>query len=471
LRLALDPDTRRIDGGRVLVGGSPLRILRLTAAGAVAVEGLVAGDSVGPAPTRQWLARRLLDSGLAQPRPPAVLAEAPRVAIVIPVRDRPAGLASTLAALAATTGDRRAPIVVVDDGSVGPGTADIARAAGARVVRHERHRGPAAARNSGWRSTDADVVAFVDADCVPSEGWLDALLPHFVDASVAAVAPRIAPAAPLGARRWLFAYERVRSPLDRGSREGAVRPRSRIPFVPAATLLVRRRVLEEVGGFDEDLVVGEDVDLVWRLAGTGWTVRYEPAATVAHPIRPDTVAWLRQRFDYGTSAAALGVRHGRAVAPLTVSLWSAAAWGLGAVRRPVTGLGVAPATTALLARRLGALDHPWREATELAGRGHLGAGRLIADAARRAWWPLAIPVALGSRRARPAVAAAFVVPPLVDWARQRPPLDPVRWAAASVADDLAYGAGVWAGVVRTRSPTALVPDLASWPGRRPAVES
>jgi mycofactocin system glycosyltransferase len=464
----MDPDTRRTDGGRVLIGGSPLRILRLTVAGAVAVEGLIAGEPVGEAPTRQWLARRLLDGGLAHPRPAPLREPAPRVEIVIPVRDRPAGLAATLAALAT---ERHPPVVVVDDGSIGPGTADIARVAGARVLRHERSRGPAAARNTGWRSTDADVIAFVDADCVPADGWLDALLPHFVDPAVGAVAPRIVTSAPLGTPRWLVDYEGSRSSLDRGRREGPVRPRSRIPFVPAATLAVRRSALEEMGGFDEDLLVGEDVDLVWRLAAAGWTVRYEPAATVAHPIRPDTAAWLRQRFEYGSSAAALGNRHGGAVAPLTVSGWSAMAWGLAAVRCPLAGLGVAAATTGVLARRLHGLDHPWREATNLAGRGHLGAGRLVADATRRAWWPLAIPLGLGWRRARPAVAAAFVVPPLVEWVKERPPMNPVLWTVARIVDDFAYGAGVWAGAARARSATALLPDLANWPGRRPAIEA
>jgi len=460
--VVLDPATRRTDGGRVLIGGSPLLILRLTAAGAIAVEGLVAGDPVGQAPTRQWLARRLLDTGMAHPRPAAI--PAPATAIVIPARDRPAGLSSTLRALGS------AAVMVVDDGSSGPGTAAAATAAGAVVTRHDHPRGPAAARNTGWHSRDADVIAFLDADTVPPEGWIDALLAHFADPAVGAVAPRIVTTPPMAGPRWLAAYERVRSPLDRGPLEGAVRPRSRIPFVPAAALLVRRTALEELGGFDEKLTVGEDVDLVWRLHAAGWTVRYEPAVTVAHPSRPDTRAWLRQRYTYGTSAAPLGARHGRAVAPLTVGGWSAAAWTLVALRRPVAGLGVGAATTALLARRLRPLERPVAEAARLAGAGHLGAGRLIADAVRRSWWPLALPLAVGWRRVRPAVAAAFVVPPLVEWARERPPLDPLRWTLARVADDLAYGAGVWAGAVRARSATALVPDLSNWPGRGPAIE-
>ena len=453
---------------------------------------------------------------MAHPRPPAP--PRLRVAVVVPARDRPAGLAATLAALrprpwtvdvdrgavvadgvlaeapsaadgviaeapsaadgvlaeAPTAGvpvdGGSPPVIVVDDGSLGPGTAIAAHAGHAHVERHDRPRGPAAARNTGWRLSDADVVAFVDADCVPSEGWLAVVLRHFADPGVGAVAPRIAPAAGPGTRRWIAAYERHRSPLDMGDQEGRVRPRSRIPYVPAAALVVRRSALESVDGFDEDLFAGEDVDLVWRLVEAGWTVRYEPRAVVGHPVRPDLGAWLEQRFVYGSSAAALAARHDKAVAPLAVSGWSAAAWALVALRRPAAGAVVAAGTTALLAPRLRSLEHPAQEALRLGGLGHLQAGRQIADAVRRVWWPVAVPLALRWRRVRPALLAAFVVPPLLDWIRHRPPLDPVRWTAARVADDLAYGAGVWRGAVGARSAASLRPDLASWPGRRRAIE-
>jgi mycofactocin system glycosyltransferase len=463
-RIALDPGARRTDGGRVLIGGAPLRILRLTAAGARALDALAQGAPVGEAPTSQWLARRLLDTGLAHPRPSPL---APSVTAVVPVRDRPAGLAATLEALAAAGAPE---VVVVDDGSDGPGTAWAAERGGATVVRHEEARGPGAARNTGAKSTASEVIAFVDADCTPSPGWLEPLLPHFGDETVGAVAPRVIAGHRVGTPRWLGEYEVARSPLDRGTREAPVRPRGVVPFVPAAALLVRRRAFEDIGGFDEDLRTGEDVDLVWRLHEAGWAVRYEPAATVVHPPRPDAAAWLRQRYDYGSSAAPLAARHRSAVAPLTVSGWSALAWALICARRPAAGAAVGIGTTVLLARRLGALEHPWREAVTLAGRGHLAAGRLCADAVRRAWWPAALGVAAGWRRARPGIAAAFIVPPLLEWVRERPALGPGRWLLARVADDTAYGAGVWAGAVRMRSAAALVPDLSNWPGRRPAVE-
>jgi mycofactocin system glycosyltransferase len=458
MALALDPATRRIDDGTVLVGGAPLRLMRLTAAGARLVDRFASGEPVPAARTGQRLARRLLDAGMAHPRLAGVAAQfvAADVAVVIPVRDRDAGLTRTLDLLGQV-----GEVVVVDDGSSDPAAieATVARAGShVRLVRHDTSRGPAAARNTGWRAATATppVIAFVDADVEPEAGWLPELLAHLADPAVAAVAPRVAPVASSTTPAWLAAYEQVRSPLDLGPDEATVRPGSRVPYVPTAALLVRRDALAASGGFDEAMPHGEDVDLVWRLAAAGSTVRYEPRAVVRHPVRPGLPAWLRQRYDYGSSAAPLAVRHHGAVAPLTVSGWSAAAWGLVAAGAPAAGVALGAASTAALAPKLANLCHPWREAVRLAGLGNLYAGRQVADALRRAWFPLAVPLAL-HRRSRPALAAALVVPALIESIERRPRLDVLRWTTLRLVDDLAYGAGLWAGSVAARTTAALRP--------------
>ena len=478
-RLAPDPATRRIDGGHVLVGGSPLRLLRLSAAGRSTVEGWWEGRAVGPSPAQQALARRLLDAGMAHPRPPAPAGPpGASITLVVPVRGRPEGLARVLEELAPHV----AAVIVVDDGSPdGDAIEKATRRVGAgtpvRLIRHDESGGPAAARNTGWREAETDLLLFVDTDCSaprPSAPeWLAALAAHLADPGVAVVAPRVV-ADPARAPARLAAYDSVRSPLDLGPGEGPVRPRSRVPFVPAAALLVRRSALAEVDGFDEDLRVGEDVDLVWRLAAAGWTVRYEPAVTIAHEVRPGLRSWMAQRFLYGTSAAPLDRRHPRAATPLAISSWTAAAWAAAGAGRPDVGAAVAGVTTALLAPRLRGIEHPWAEAARLAGRGHVAGGRLVAEALRRAWWPFVATGALVSRRVRRVALAAVVLPPAADIAlgkRSDAALGPHEWLALRLLDDVSYGAGVWAGALRARSAGALRPDLTTWPGRRPAVES
>ena len=443
-RVELDPSARRIDDGRVLVGGTPLRVLRLTDAGAQLLDRLVAGAPVPAGAGARRLVRRLVDGGVLHPRPsvPGTL-RSTDVAAVIPVRG--------------------------DDPS--PARAAAAGAAEIVVVADEDGDGPAAARNRGWRPVRADVVAFLDADTAAAPGWLEALLAHLDDPSVGAVAPRVRTSA-AGAPAWLSAYEAVRSPLDLGPLAAPVRPGSRVPYVPTAALLVRRAALEDVGGFDESLRVGEDVDLVWRLHAAGWRVRYEPTVEVRHPSRSTLAAWARQRFRYGTSAAPLAERHGAAVAPLGISGWSAAAWALVLLGRPVAGLAVGAGTTAALAPKLRGLRHPAREAVRIAGVGNLYAGRAAADALRRPWWPLALLLGWRVRRTRPALLAAATVPALLEWREQRPRIGGAQFVALRLLDDVAYGAGLWAGCARARSTRALRPVLAGpFPPPQPADEA
>ncbi len=451
--LELDPAVRRIEGGRVLVGGAPLRVVRLTEAGARWLDRAAAGAPLSTAAGPRRLAGRLVDGALAQPKPrlgdgPAVDA----VTVIVPVRDDAAGLARTLA----STGPV-AEVIVVDDGSADAGA--VRRVVnGGRVVRNETPRGPSAARERGRRAAGTPVVAFVDAGVELPPGWLAPLLAHLGDDGVGAVAPRVR-AGRGSAPSWLAAYERVRSPLDLGPLAGSVAPGGRVPYVPTATLVVRRDALLSVGGFDERLRFGEDVDLVWRLGAAGWRVRYEPSVEVSHPSRSTLPAWMGQRVRYGSSAAILARRHPGAVAPLRVSGWRALAWAAVAAGRPAVGAGIGATTTAALVPRLRGLDHPVQEAIRLAGRGNLWAGRAVADAVRRPWWPLAVGLAITSRRSRRALLAAATLPALLEWRERRPALGPARFAALRLLDDASYGAGVWLGCVRVRSFAALVPTF------------
>jgi mycofactocin glycosyltransferase len=440
----LDPSVLLLPEDRALLGGTPLVLLRLGAAGWRVVEAIRDG---APLPAGHGpLTNRLLDAGAIHP---VVITRPPRpgeITVVIPAyraqRERLCDLVATLAPL---------PVVIVDDGSDPP----LHAVPGAELIRRDTNGGPGAARTTGVASVGTPLVAFLDADTEPEPAWLDALVPHFDDPVVGAVAPRVRSSPGTGARAR---YETARSPLDLGAGPAVVRPGSRVPYLPAAAIVVRVEALRAVGGFDEELRVGEDVDLVWRLHAAGWRVRYEPAATVQHVPRPTWAAWLRQRHLYGTSAAPLASRHGPAVAPVRLDRWSIVVWVL-AIVHPLAGAAVAAGTTAALARKLRALRSPWPVSVRLAGLGNLYAGRVLASALVRAWAPGTLLAAIVSRRARRVVIAALILPPLLTWRRGRSPLDPARAVALSIADDAAYGTGVWRGVWRARSLAAVRPDL------------
>jgi mycofactocin glycosyltransferase len=481
IRLTPDPGTRLVADGSVLVGGSPARVLRLTPGGAHQVAGWLGGTPVPPGTAARTLARRLLDAGIANPRPERTggppLAD---VTVVIPVRDRHAELARCLAGL------RDLPhVTVVDDASADPvAIKRIAAEHGASVIHRPVNGGPGTARNTGLAAADTEFVAFLDSDCVPAPGWLDGLLPHFADPAVGAVAPRIVPHEQ--GSGWLARYEGASSSLDMGARPSIVRPGSRVPYVPGAAVVVRKAAAGD--GFVDGMYVGEDVDFVWRMAAAGWRVRYEPQAVMGHDHRIAFRAWFARRADYGTSAAVLEQLHPGAVRPLYASWWTAGAWTAALSGRPVTAAALTAAATALLARRLSrvtgerwplpgrpvgppSLDNSnkrrrvtwparstaWELAVGLAGGGTLDAYRPLGSALSRTWWPVALPAALAVRRLRLPVAALILAPPLLDWADRRPPLDPARYVAARLLDDAAYSIGVWQGCLARRTVQPLLP--------------
>ena len=193
------------------------------------------------------------------------------VAVVVATRDRPRQLARLRESLDRQTyGDFS--LVVIED---------------------TEGRGPSWARNRGWRSVDADLIAFVDDDCVASPGWLAALVDGAGEGGVV-VQGRVEPASEM-------------TPFSRSLvvRDGPG------PWFQTANVLYPRTVLEATGGFDEDAFpyVGEDTDLAWRARAAGASFAWAPDAVVRHDVvRFGPVGALRFPFRWSDSVK-LFARH------------------------------------------------------------------------------------------------------------------------------------------------------------------
>lgn len=446
--IRLDPAVRRLDGGSALLGGSPTTLLRLKpkAAELIADGALTVADA-----TTAALARRFLDLGIAHPmlEPAAIL----DLTVIVPVKDNQPGVDRLLQVLGGLK------TIVIDDGSATPVRAP-------HVIRHERSRGPAAARNTGLRSATTEFVVFIDSDAVPVDGWLEILSAHFADPMLALAAPRIiglADPADRGSSSALVRYEAIRSSLDLGAKPGPVVPRSPVAYVPSAAMMVRRAAVLD-GGFDERMHVAEDVDLCWRLHEAGWRLRYEPAAQVAHEHRATLRKWLGRKAFYGLGAAPLAERHAGAVAPMVLAPWSAAA-GAGLLTGTKAGAAGAVAATGFAAvklrKTLGGLKNPGAAAARLIAMGLGGALWQLASGICRHYWPLAVVAGLCSRRARRVIAVVAIGEGLADWWTHDGPgnLDPARYVLLKRLDDAGYGAGLWWGAIRSGSLRALAPRV------------
>lgn len=205
--------------------------------------------------------------------------ERPTVSVVVPTLGRPRLLQRCLAAIV-KCGTSRADVevVIVDDGP-SLGTQAIVAAWAARyvgagmILRYEPNtgtRGPAAARNRGWRAARGSVIAFTDDDTEPAADWIEQGLRAF-DRDIDAAWGRIVMPIP-------------RVPTDY---ELDARGLERAEFV-TANCFCRRDTLIRLDGFDENFRTAwrEDTDFFFRLLESGARIAHVADAVVVHPVRP-----------------------------------------------------------------------------------------------------------------------------------------------------------------------------------------
>lgn len=211
-------------------------------------------------------------------------ASEPRISVVVPTYGRPHLLARLVAALEAQSlpyDDFE--LLVVDNGSTDDTTAVLEALAAAtpvhlRPLRIEANRGPAGARNLGWRMAKAPLVAFTDDDCVPSPDWLRWGAAN-LDADERIGVVQGATRKPPGEHaytRWT-SYREVLEPS---------------PWFEGCNLFFRKEALEATGGFDESIHFGgEDSVAGWSVLAAGYTRAFDEAALVHHDLDERGVRW------------------------------------------------------------------------------------------------------------------------------------------------------------------------------------
>lgn len=216
-------------------------------------------------------------------------------------------------------------VVVADNG--GRRTAAPLAGGRVRVVAAEGERSSYHARNAGARGALGEWLLFMDADCSPAPGLLDAYLGERPPARVGALAGEIVcdPAQ----RSFVARYIRSRRVVSQS--EGLLGATSGV--AAAGNLLVRRTAFEALDGFCEGIRSGGDIDLCRRLAAAGWTLEYRPAALVEHRHRDTLVAFLRTVARYGAGSRWLNERY-----PGTSPPWPLGA-GLAGALRDIARLG------------------------------------------------------------------------------------------------------------------------------------
>jgi glycosyltransferase involved in cell wall biosynthesis len=201
-----------------------------------------------------------------------------RLSVVIPTYRRPHLLRRCLAAVAAQTLDPGLyEIVVVDDGASVETWKTVRTAAGTapmpaiRYLAASSRRGPAAARNLGWRAARGTIIAFTDDDCIPSPDWLAEGSAMFQDPAVSGSWGQIV----------------VPLPDQPTDHDLTTKGLERSPCA-TANCFYEKTVLVSVGGFDERFTAAwrEDSDLQFTLLKRGSRLLPCERAVVVHPARP-----------------------------------------------------------------------------------------------------------------------------------------------------------------------------------------
>jgi GT2 family glycosyltransferase len=231
---------------------------------------------------------------------------APLISVIIPCFQHASELVSCLQGLHRQEGGVPFDIIVVDSA---PDVGVQAVAAGfprVRLLSSERPLFAGAARNLGARQAAADILGFIDADCIPKSGWVHGALGAIREGAALAGGPI------LDALPWnLIASSDNRLQfVDFPER----RPAGSCPYVPGAHLVMRRALFEQLGGFDERAEFAQDVLFAEKVARLEpGLVRYCPQMIVRHRGRAHWGEFLRHQQSFGYSRAEYGLRMNRSL--------------------------------------------------------------------------------------------------------------------------------------------------------------
>ncbi|MEA2309355.1 MAG: hypothetical protein QOI65_1641 [Thermoleophilaceae bacterium] len=221
------------------------------------------------------------------------------ISVVVPLLDDAEHLPDQLEALAAQDYAGRWEVIVADNGSRDGGVAVAERGVAAlpdgRVIHAGEPRSAGHARNAGAADARGDFLAFCDADDMVRGDWLTELAAAAADGDIVAGAVD---------SEWLNA-PLPRSWHRRPPRELALESFRFLVHASGTNTGVWAETFHGLGGFDEDLRAGEDIEFSWRAQLAGRRLVVAERAVAHERLRTDVRALARQGFAYGQAGPGL----------------------------------------------------------------------------------------------------------------------------------------------------------------------
>ncbi|MFX0201785.1 MAG: glycosyltransferase [Candidatus Hodarchaeota archaeon] len=237
-----------------------------------------------------------------------------RVSIIIPTHNRKNSLREALCSLTRLDYSREQyEVIVIDDGSSDGTEEMLAKMQGSlsyllRYGKLRGKRGSSAARNLGMQMAKGEIFVFTDDDCLFDKGWLTMLLAAFDSHKVGVVG------GPDFTREeasffsicvgYLFTSFIGTGGLRRGDRFRVGRY-----YPKGCNMAMSREAIDKVGGFDELLGVGEEIELGYRIEKGGFKIKYAPSAFIWHKRKGTLKEYLRKIYRIGYTRVILARKH------------------------------------------------------------------------------------------------------------------------------------------------------------------
>ena len=248
----------------------------------------------------------------------------PKISVIIPVYNEKEHITKTVDSLKNQDFEQEIEIVVFDDCSTDKTYEIVKSCRGIRVFRNEKKLGPAKTRNNAIKKASAEILAFIDADCVAQEKWLKNIYSEFQNPEIKVIVGKvkIPPSTYLGNCISALGFPGGGSigfeNMWHVSKDGFTN------HITSCNFASRKKVFEKYGLFDESFPFpgGEDPELSYRWNKKGVKIKYWPKMIVAHRTRKNFYSFVKWMFKRGRSNYYFKNKVGKIGNFITLRIWS-----------------------------------------------------------------------------------------------------------------------------------------------------
>lgn len=246
--------------------------------------------------------------------------EEPFVSVVIPTHNNESTIRECLNSLINQSYPKdKYEIILVDDST--DSTTEIAKAYPVKILL--RNGLPGAKRNFGIEQTKGEIIGFIDSDAIAEKDWIAKGVSHFISNKIAVIGgPNLTPKdSPFisSCVGEVFSSQLGTSAMSaRYTKDGFIARDATETDLISCNMFIRKKIVKEIGGFDETIFPCEENDLMFRVKQAGYKLLYVPDLVVYHRHKSSIKAFFKQLLRYGASRGRLVKKHPGVLKPVHV---------------------------------------------------------------------------------------------------------------------------------------------------------